>query len=75
MKTNPNDPISPVGSGDRCAGLNKREYFAAMAMQGLLANEMHLEWGTRRELSETAVDMADYLIAHLNREETSTSKQ
>lgn len=36
---NGNQPINPINhSQDTYFGLTKREYFAAMAMQGLLAN-------------------------------------
>lgn len=50
-------------------GLTKREYFAAMAMQG-----MYREWLTRnenskrREVARDAVAMADALIEALNKE-------
>ncbi len=44
-------------------GLNKREYFAAMAMQGLLTtNELTLQ-----ECAKSAVHTADLLIAELNK--------
>lgn len=41
-------------------GLTKREYFAAMALQGLIAA------GGKAPLSGTAVDLADALIDALN---------
>ena len=44
-------------------GLTKREYFAAMAMQGLLA-QCQFSCETCAEL---AVKSADYLIAELNK--------
>lgn len=52
-------------------GLTKREYFAALAMQGILAGlftskfpeEVCLDW-----VSEQAVDQADELIAAFNKE-------
>jgi hypothetical protein len=50
------------------AGLTKREYFAAMAMQGLLAGEYRdtsdkqLQW-----VSDWAVKHADALLAELER--------
>jgi len=50
------------------SGLTKREYFAAMALQGMLANGAYdpmLEpWG----LEEKAVECADILIDALNGE-------
>lgn len=43
-------------------GLTKREYFAAMAMQGLLANGNKFTWAT---IAVDSVQMADALIAML----------
>lgn len=75
MKTNPNHPISPVELGHKdfemladsygkYGGLTKREYFAAMAIQGLLVapNKTKLSM-----LAEDAVSMADALITALNK--------
>ena len=61
--TKPNDPAFPVSPSDYSAkhGLTKREYFAAMAMQGLLASDTHFTLVTDR-----AVDFADMLIEKLN---------
>ena len=62
----------PIGSSEYF-GLTKREYFAAMALQGLLAAETEnynfgaTETGTRTAASE-AVAHADALIAALNGE-------
>lgn len=47
-------------------GLTKREYFAAMAMQGLLA-ESKINEAT---VAILAVDYADELIKRLNKEQT-----
>lgn len=47
-------------------GLTKREYFAAMAMQGLLANEAH-SYRTNLLLAEYAVIVSDELINALNK--------
>lgn len=51
---------------DETNGLTKREYFAAMAMQGLLSDSALC---TDTELTETAVEFADCLIDALNKEE------
>lgn len=61
--TQPNDPAFPVSPADYSAkhGLTKREYFAAMAMQGLLANDTHYAL-----MTEKAVHYADMLIEKLN---------
>ncbi|MDQ1139442.1 hypothetical protein [Pedobacter agri] len=72
MKTDPNAPINVVDgmyasdamSSDK-TGLTKREHFAALAMQGLLADgtsESHLS-----DLAKRAVAAADYLILALNK--------
>lgn len=63
--TNPNDSAfahwSPTGQQ---AGLTKREYFAALAMQGLLA----MDDDYHRNADLKAVEWADLLIAALNEE-------
>lgn len=49
-------------------GLSKREYFAAQALQGLMAGES-AEWnyGTSQRRIAAAVSLADMLIAELAR--------
>jgi hypothetical protein len=47
-------------------GLTKREYFAAMAMQGLCANQHPLTSHDNREIANYAVCQADALIEALN---------
>jgi predicted RNase H-like HicB family nuclease len=66
MKTNPNDQAFPCLSTtveDR-NGLTKREYFAAMALQGFLA-----DGDSPDEAAEWAVEAADYLIEALSKAE------
>ncbi|MBD2107414.1 hypothetical protein [Nodosilinea sp. FACHB-13] len=66
MTTDPNELIVGYGEAD---GLTKREYFAALAMQGLLASERVGEPGSVRHpgnVADLAVDQADELIASLN---------
>jgi len=46
-------------------GLTKREYFAAMAMQGILSGDGSKAW-TRDELAEIAVNRADALLKALD---------
>ena len=50
-------------------GLTKREHFAALAMQGLLANS-RIDWQLTRpdQLGKEAVIQADALITALNEE-------
>lgn len=74
--------VVPVG------GLSKREYFAAMAMQGILSNEYicstYIFTTTSEEMikvflapekvSAMADNIATALIAELNKEATSESK-
>jgi hypothetical protein len=76
MKTNGYDKTFPPAnsSGITTNGLTKREYFTAMAMQGLLAG--HYEYFTGNadvsvpcEVSKYAVYNADALIAELNKSE------
>ncbi len=47
-------------------GLSKREYFAAMAMQGYLSGEMFMRQ-SREEISAKSVMAADALIEALNK--------
>lgn len=68
MKTNPNDSLFKLEIKDSLisigSNLSKREYFAAMAMQGLLADSnVVLE-----NAGEMAIIAADALIAELNKE-------
>lgn len=78
MKTNPNDSSFPwVDSVDgytvNHGGLTKREYFAAMAMQGLIAADKQIEYGDHgfkremnfSEISQAAIIHADFLIREL----------
>ena len=83
MKTQPNDPIAYVdelqaieGSEDYNRflnyGLTKREYFAAMAMQGLLAYPRDPPNVDKSNVcnvfAKSAVKFADTLIETLNNE-------
>lgn len=60
-------------------GLTKREYFAALALQGLMVNESidgTANWtaGRNEKLAVRAVEQADSLIHALNRSETQIQK-
>lgn len=75
MKTEANDLSYPIEEHDYSGGLymthnglTKREYFAAMAMQGILANERYAK-SSDQYRSEQAVSMADALIQSLNKTE------
>jgi len=50
-------------------GLTKREHFASMAMQGLLASD-EFSSSSYEEVARMSVKSADALIAELNKEET-----
>lgn len=77
--TNPNDPAFstpsvPANVNDETVlfrgwvgqkGLTKREYFAAMAMQGILAHCEHDR--SFIDVAMCAISMADALIAELNK--------
>lgn len=73
MKTKPNDGINP--DGHRNFGLTKREHFAALAMQGMLANSFNdgatqpLSTASNLKIARMAVAQADTLIKALNEEE------
>ena len=70
MKTNPHDPVyDDLQPGEKWlhnhGPLTKREYFAAMAMQGVLANSS-LNTSLADD-GKIAVAAADALIAELNK--------
>jgi hypothetical protein len=75
MKTQANDAAfarshastNETSNGNRSAGLTKREYFAAMAMQGLFAVKQHND--SLKLVAKVAVGMADFLIEELNKQE------
>jgi hypothetical protein len=64
VKTEPNEPINPIVYDTiiRHSGLTKREYFAAMALQGLLANNNNYVYSVI-----SAVKFANDLIDELNK--------
>lgn len=65
--TNPDDQATPVrlNEYDTRLGLTKREYFAALAMQGLLSTDGIVALVDRVTIS---VRTADLLIEELNKE-------
>lgn len=63
MKTNPNDFITGPTDGER---LTKREYFAGLAMQGILANPTSDDL-TKQWIIIVATGYADALIEELNK--------
>ena len=65
--TNDNAPAYPCMSYSAPSGLTKRELFAAMAMQGILANPCR-QTSTSETYAEAAIDgvrYADALLAEL----------
>jgi hypothetical protein len=74
-KTEGSLPAFPIDSkinrwGDEmsgCVGLTKREYFAALAMQGFCADKLMDEMP--EEVARAAVGYADALIEALNNKE------
>jgi hypothetical protein len=66
--TRANDLAYPVKKVDTInyTGLTKREYFASMAMQGIITNKDGLDIKIER-IVESAVDTADALIEELNK--------
>lgn len=66
-KTEAHEAVNPVGPSHFTEGLTKREYFAAMALQGLLANEARsLGYTTYYSFAAKAAKAADDLIEALN---------
>jgi hypothetical protein len=70
MTTSPGETAFPCGrdTSDTDSGLTKREYFAAMAMQGLMPSEVSfpVSESAAKVIAAIAVQQADALIAALN---------
>ena len=66
METKANEPINTIDYNNNyiSTGLTKREYFAAMALQGLLSD---YESESIEDYSKYAVKLADSLIEELNK--------
>lgn len=72
--TNANDPINhhltynqiSCHANGEIEGLTKREYFAAMAMQGIVSNRGMIDTDNWEWLAENSVKAADALITALN---------
>ena len=64
---NGDKPASPIDVyiADGWYGNTKREHFAAMAMQGLLANNKSTGENLYKDMAEVAVFAADALLAAL----------
>ncbi len=71
MKTKPNEPIHTIEYNNNYIsnGLTKREYFAVMALQGLLGNNNNYVYSVI-----SAVEFADDLIEELNKTKTNEKK-
>lgn len=76
MNENAKEPINAIFSNDEIAymGLTKREYFAAMAMQGLLSNVTISNMSSSPSTGlndhvkvEYAIRMADELLKQLEK--------
>ena len=68
METKANEPINTVEYNNNyiSIGLTKREYFAAMAMQGILANKSARK-KTTEMIIESSVRLSDALLNELNK--------
>jgi hypothetical protein len=74
METKKNESAFPIIAEDYIidGGLTKREYFAAMALQGLLTDNESPN--SREEFAGYAVKFADALIEELNKTKTNEKK-
>lgn len=72
-KTEPAYPQMKLFNGDGppfydyTGGLTKREYFAAMAMQGMIASNPGIQIKYPEKMAKIAVNYADHLIEELNK--------
>jgi hypothetical protein len=69
METKANEPAYPNIQVPSLKGLTKREYFAAMALQGLLGNNNNYVYSVI-----SAVEFADDLIEELSKTKTNEKK-
>lgn len=71
METKKNESAFPIIAEDYIidGGLTKREYFAAMALQGLLSNNNNYVYSVI-----SAVEFADDLIEELSKTKTNEKK-
>jgi hypothetical protein len=82
MKTNPNESVYPVVAEVMqnkhytipasmmkvlSSGLTKREHFAGLAMQGLLANHELIDTVDWEWIANNSIALADNLIEELNK--------
>lgn len=67
MKTKPDDNAFQEGNFGRTNTLTKREYFAALAMQGMMACAPD-SIDARKISASISVEIADALIEALNKE-------
>lgn len=71
METKPNELVhsfAPIEHAEgNYNGLTKREYYAGLAMQGLCSDQTYLRPNNGEEIAQRAVEMADFLIAELNK--------
>jgi len=71
LKAAYNDPYFGLDPSNE--GLTKREFFAAIAMQGIITNKDGLDIKIEY-IVESAVDAADALIEELNKTKTNEKK-
>jgi len=60
--------ISDMGNPGHVFGLTKREYFAGLAMQGVMSADVYAEM-SKDDCAKTAVANADALLAELEQEQ------
>jgi hypothetical protein len=65
---NADKPISPTGQNQTGTGLTKREYFAAMAMQGMISGRaLSLSKDEAVMFGAQSIQFADALLAELDK--------
>ncbi len=74
IKTQPCSSAFPT-SEEQTVGLTKREYFAAIALQGILAGRMADSEVSDQDWAEWAVKLADELVAALNKTEQKPERE
>lgn len=69
MMENENNMAFPINDNTLISnyGLTKREYFAAMAMQGLLANPEQINTKDSHWVARSSVRYADFILKQLNK--------
>jgi len=73
MSTQPENGMENVGRYPSISGMDLRDYFAAAALTGLLANPSTI--GPKRDLAAKACDLAEAVMEELSKREDNQNEK